>query len=86
MGCATLPADIEASLKSIKPTTWHASKISGIDLASDFIWIDDQPLRVEVDALRRRNLLSRLIIIDTNKDDEGLLRAIDLINSQSSTP
>jgi hypothetical protein len=85
MGCATLSTDIEALLKSIKPTTWHGSKISGIELASDFIWIDDQPLRVEVDALQDLNLLSRLIIIDTNKDDEGLLRAVDLINSLSKT-
>jgi hypothetical protein len=53
----------------------------GIDLASDFVWIDDQPLRIEIDALQGRNLLSRLIIIDTNKDDDGPLRAIDLINS-----
>ena len=36
---------------------------------------------VEMDALQGRNLLSKLIIIDTNKDDDGLLRAIDAINS-----
>ena len=58
---------------------------SGIDLDSDFVWIDDQPLRVEIDALRGRNLLSRLIVTDTSKDDDGLLRAIDAINSLSKT-
>jgi hypothetical protein len=42
---------------------------------SDFVWIDDQPLAVEVEALRGRNLLGRLIVIDTNKDDDGLLCA-----------
>jgi hypothetical protein len=51
-----LPAEIEALLKSIKPTTWHGSKISDVDLAFDFVWIDDQPLLVEVDALQGRNL------------------------------
>jgi len=81
----TLPTTIEALLKSIKPTTWHGSKVSGIDLGSDFVWIDDQPLRVEIDELQGRKLLSRLIIIDTNKDDDGLLRAIDAINSLSKT-
>jgi hypothetical protein len=40
---------------------------------------------VEIDALQGRNLLSRLIIIDTNKDDDGLLRAIDAINSLPET-
>ena len=84
-GSPTLPTKIEALLKSIKPTTWHGSKVSGIDLGSDFVWIDDQPLRVEIDALQGRNLLSRLIVIDTNKDDDGLLRAIDAINSLSKT-
>jgi hypothetical protein len=87
MGCPTLPAEIEALLKSIKPTTWrHGSKISGIDLGSDFVWIDDQPLRAEIDALRDRNLLNRLIVVDTNKDDDGLLRAVDMINLLSKSP
>jgi hypothetical protein len=31
--------------------------------------------RFEVEVLRGRNLLRRLIVIDTNKDDDGLLRA-----------
>jgi hypothetical protein len=87
MGSPALPADTEALLKSIKPTTWrHGNKISGIDLGSDFVWIDDQPLRGEIDVLRGRNLLSRLIVIDTNKDDDGLLRAVDAINFLSKSP
>ncbi len=85
MGCPALPAEIEALLKSIKPTAWQGSKVSGIDLGSDFVWIDDSPLMVEINALQGRNLLSRLIIIDTNKDDDGLLRAIDAINSLRKT-
>ena len=32
-----------------------------------------------------RDLLDRLIVIDTNKDDVGLLRAIDAINSLSKS-
>jgi hypothetical protein len=75
LNCATLPADVEALLKSIRPTEWSGTKISGIDLASNFVWVDDQPLAVEIEALRGRNLLRRLIVIDTNKDDDGLLRA-----------
>ena len=78
-----MPTEVEALLKSIKPTAWHGSKVSGIDLGSDFVWIDDQPLMVEIDALQGRNLLRRLIVIDTNKDDDALLRAIDAINSLS---
>ena len=68
MGCAVLPADVESLLTSIRPTTWAGSKIFGIDLTSDFAWVDDEPLRVEVEALQARNLSSRLIVVDSNKD------------------
>ena len=63
----------------------HGNKTFGIDLSSDFVWIDDAPLGFEIDALRSRDLLDRLIVIDTNKDDVGLLRAIDAINSLSKS-
>ena len=42
-------------------------------------------LGLRFDALRSRGLLDRLIVIDTNKDDVGLLRAIDAINSLSKS-
>ena len=70
-----MPADVEALLTSVRATSWSVSKVSAIDLASDFVWIDDEPLAVEVEVLRGRNLLRRLVVIDTNKDDDGLLRA-----------
>ena len=65
-------------LRAIRPTEWSGSKISGIDLASDFVWIDDDPLGVEIEALRGRGLLNRLIVIDT---DDSLVRVIDVIKS-----
>jgi hypothetical protein len=86
MGCATLSAYIEALVKSIRPTAWSGSKISGVDLSSDFVWIDDEPLAVEVAALQDHNLLNRLIVIDTNKDDDGLLRARAAIEELAQAP
>jgi hypothetical protein len=88
-GCATfatLPADVESLLKSIRPTEWSGNKISGIDLASDFVWIDDQPSAVEIAALQSRNLLHRLVVIDTNKDSDSLLRAIAAIEALAKAP
>ncbi len=32
-------------LKRIKPTTWRRLKTEGIDLDSDFVWLDDLSLR-----------------------------------------
>jgi hypothetical protein len=83
MGCATLPADVEALLTSIRPTAWSGSKVSAIGLGSNFVWIDDEPLAVEIESLRGRNLLSRLVVIDTNRDDQGLLRAKAAIEALS---
>ena len=78
-----LPSDIEALLRSIRPTRWSLSKVSGIDLASDFVWVDDAPLAVEIEALRGRGLLDRLIIVDS---DDGLLRAVDVIGAVEHGP
>jgi hypothetical protein len=81
MNCATLPADVEALLTFIRPTEWSGTKISGIDLSSNFAWVDDEPLAVEIAALQSRNLVNRLIVVDTNKDDQGLLRTITEIEA-----
>jgi hypothetical protein len=70
-----LPADVETLLRAIKPTEWQGSKVAAIDLSSDFAWIDDEPLAVEIAALRDRNLLHRLVVVDANKDAEALPRA-----------
>ena len=42
------------------------------DLESDWVWLDDSPLQVEIDALRGLGLLHRLLIEDS---DDALLRA-----------
>ena len=59
MGCAMLPTEIDALVRSVEPTTWSGNKTFGIDLSSDFVWIDDAPLEFEIDALRSRGLLDR---------------------------
>jgi hypothetical protein len=78
LGAPALPVEVEALLRAVRPTKWRGSKVSGIDLASDFVWIDDDPLRVEIATLRERGLSHRLLIVDR---DDGLLRAIDAITS-----
>jgi hypothetical protein len=46
------------------------------DLKTDFVWIDDQPLPVGIDALRELNLLHRRLVINTSYDLDALLHAI----------
>ena len=52
VGSPELPAEIETLLRAVRPTEWFGSKITGVDPASDFVWIDDAPLRVEIETLR----------------------------------
>jgi hypothetical protein len=73
LGAPALPGEVEVLLRAVKPTTWRGSKVSGIDLTSDFVWIDDDPLQIEIDALRSRRLLDRLLIVNSDCD---LLRAV----------
>ena len=83
IGFPELPSEIEALLRAIRPTKWSGSKVFGIDLASDFFWVDDAPLAVEIEALRGRGLLDRLIIVDS---DDALLRAVDVIGAGENPP
>ena len=78
VGSPALPAEIETLLRAVRPTEWFGSKITGVDLASDFVWIDDAPLRVEIETLRGLGLFNRLLVVDT---DDGLLRAVDVIRA-----
>ena len=79
LGAAALPAEVEALLRAVRPTRWRGSKVTGIDLESDFVWIDDDPLQVEIDALRGLGLLHRLLIVDS---DDGLRRAAAAIKTR----
>lgn len=59
-------------LKIIKPTTWVTLKTEAIDFSSDFYWIDDNPLRVEINLINTKSssLNDKLIIVDLNRQDE----------------
>lgn len=41
------PANLLATLAAVRPTAWHTLKAAGIDLATDFYWIDDYLLAAE---------------------------------------
>ena len=58
LGAPALPAEVEALLRAVRPSKWRGSKVSGIDLASDFVWIDDDPRHIEIAAQLRTEALS----------------------------
>ena len=77
LGAPVLPQEIAHLLCAVKPTRWRGSKLDAIDLASNWVWLDDDPLLVEVETLRCRGLLDRLLIVDS---DDDLWRAVEAID------
>ena len=86
MGCAMLPTEIDALVRSVEPTTWSGNKTFGIDLSSDFAWIDDAPLGFEIDALRSRDLLDVVVDNHPNPSSSCLARHFTSENSVHLTP
>jgi hypothetical protein len=66
LGTPNLPAEIETLIRAVKPTRWRGSKLDAIDLASNWVWIDDDPLLADVETLRCRGLLDRLLNVDSD--------------------
>ena len=64
----TLAPEIEALLTAVRPTRWRACKVDAIVLWRDFVWIDDDPLLIEIEVLRKHGLLDRLLIVDSDED------------------
>jgi hypothetical protein len=54
-------------LKKIKPTQWNAMKTDAIEMNDDWYWIDDAPLSIEFNILKRHGLENRLLIVEPDK-------------------
>lgn len=57
-------------VKKFRPTNWDALKTDGIDIESDFFWLDDAPLNYEVEYLKKINKSDRLIIVNLDNRNE----------------
>jgi len=60
----SLPPFLIHALRHIEPTRWSGNKTTGIDLDSDFYWIDDAPSRTAVAELSKRGLSDRLVTVE----------------------
>jgi hypothetical protein len=76
------PVTMEKLLK-VKPTDFKKTKAEGIDLSSDFIWIDDSPTVVSKNMLSEVGRLDRLIVVDLETKDE-LIRVMELLATKLS--
>jgi len=56
-----LPNDMEDLFECISPTVWDNAMVEGIDVDTDFYWIETNPDQESLAALERRGLQERLI-------------------------
>lgn len=73
-------AEILKLLLKIKPTKWDTLKTEAIDFESEFFWIDDAPLYNEKEVLMEHGVFDRWIEINTRKNPDDLIQAIDILN------
>jgi hypothetical protein len=74
-----LAAETRDLIRAVRPAPWGAEKISGIDLARDFYWVDDNPDSGSVAALEAAGKSSRLIITSTDQRPDDLERVRNLL-------
>jgi len=58
----SLPGELEFLFEVVNPTVWDNAKIEGIDLDSNFFWIENDPDQESLAVLKRRGLENRLMI------------------------
>ena len=63
-----LPDDLEMLFEAVHPTVWEGKKIEGIDLESDFYWIESDPDSECLAFFKRRGLENRLLIYNEPND------------------
>jgi len=68
----SLPIEIKGRIHAIKPAAWPRSKIEGIDVSEEFIWLDDDPDDVSHRELERLGMGNRWIRACTDDDPNHL--------------
>lgn len=63
-------SEILKVLEKIQPTNWSTLKTEGIQLASEFFWIEDYPMNAELKILQNYRKEDRLIVSDLSSPNE----------------
>lgn len=68
-----LPVELVALFERVDAAPWQTLKTRALPADSDYYWLDDQPLRAEIDELERRGEQGRLLRVDTRRNWIALL-------------
>jgi hypothetical protein len=68
----SLPIKIKDRIHAIKPAAWPRSKIEGIDVSEEFLWVDDDPDVASLRELERLGMGGRWIQASTDDDPNHL--------------
>lgn len=71
--------DLMPMLKQVKPTNFDTLKTDVLD--GDFYWVDDSPLQIEIDMLKKWGKIERWIQVDTRKRPDDLLVAMEKLRA-----
>jgi len=89
--------DVEGAIKALKPyadaeflklaeqlmpLTWETLKTEAIDIHSDFYWIDDSPLQLEIDYLIDNGCIHRWIDVCRRTNPDGLKAAMRILGEK----
>lgn len=64
------PIEFSQKFKAFKETDWTDLKTEAIDLESEFFWLEDYPLSVELQVLMKHDKMDSLIKVDLNHKNE----------------
>lgn len=79
------PKHLLSAIQGIQPNDWDTLKTEGIDLQSNFIWLEDAPFSAEKAVLEQNEKVQNLILIELNQS-EALRNAISKIEKLISEP
>lgn len=79
-----IPDGVRRLIRNILPAPWGTIKVKGIDLSTDFYWVDDNPDSASVVVLEKAGLQSRLILASTDQYPDDLERVRKKLAKQIS--
>lgn len=62
--------EVVNKLRCIKATNWDSIKTETLNFDEDFYWLDDYPLRAEIEILNQHKCEKRCIVVNLNQANE----------------